>query len=44
MREGRAIVQGMIDCDLPIVTAINGAAVSNKGRNNRVLMSFQYGF
>ncbi|ABE43569.1 enoyl-CoA hydratase/isomerase family protein [Polaromonas sp. JS666] len=27
MREGRAIVQGMIDCDVPIVTAINGAAV-----------------
>lgn len=27
MREGRAIVQGMIDCDLPIVSAINGAAV-----------------
>lgn len=27
MREGRGIVQGMIDCDLPIVSAINGAAV-----------------
>jgi enoyl-CoA hydratase len=27
MREGRAIVQGIIDCDLPIVSAINGAAV-----------------
>jgi enoyl-CoA hydratase len=27
MREGRAIVQGMLDCDLPIVSAINGAAV-----------------
>jgi enoyl-CoA hydratase len=27
MREGRAIVQGMMDCDLPIVSAINGAAV-----------------
>lgn len=27
MREARAIVQGMIDCDLPIVSAINGAAV-----------------
>jgi enoyl-CoA hydratase len=27
MREGRAIVQGMIDCDIPIVSAINGAAV-----------------
>jgi enoyl-CoA hydratase len=27
MREGRAIVQGMIDCELPIVSAINGAAV-----------------
>jgi enoyl-CoA hydratase len=27
MREGRALVQGMIDCDLPIVSAINGAAV-----------------
>ena len=27
MREGRDIVQGMIDCDLPIVSAINGAAV-----------------
>ncbi len=27
MQEGRAIVQGMIDCDLPIVSAINGAAV-----------------
>ena len=27
MREGRAIVQGMIDCDLPIVSAISGAAV-----------------
>ncbi|MFM1906648.1 MAG: hypothetical protein RLZZ591_325 [Pseudomonadota bacterium] len=27
MREGRAIVQGMIDCDVPIVSAINGAAV-----------------
>lgn len=27
MREGRGIVQGMIECDLPIVSAINGAAV-----------------
>ena len=27
MREGRAIVQGMLDSDLPIVSAINGAAV-----------------
>lgn len=27
MKEGRALVQGMIDCDLPIVSAINGAAV-----------------
>ena len=27
MREGREIVQGMLDCDLPIVSAINGAAV-----------------
>jgi enoyl-CoA hydratase len=27
MRAGRGIVQGMIDCDLPIVSAINGAAV-----------------
>ena len=27
MREARAIVQGMVDCDLPIVSAINGAAV-----------------
>jgi enoyl-CoA hydratase len=27
MREGREIVQGMIDCDLPIVSAIHGAAV-----------------
>ncbi|MBS0454584.1 MAG: enoyl-CoA hydratase/isomerase family protein [Proteobacteria bacterium] len=27
MQEGRAIVQGMMDCDLPIVSAINGAAV-----------------
>jgi len=27
MREARGIVQGMIDCDLPIVSAINGAAV-----------------
>lgn len=27
MKEGRAIVQGMMDCDLPIVSAINGAAV-----------------
>ncbi len=27
MREGRAIVQGMIDCDLPIISAVNGAAV-----------------
>ncbi len=27
MREGRAILQGMIDCDLPIVSALNGAAV-----------------
>ncbi len=28
MREGRALVQSMIDCDLPIVSAINGAAVA----------------
>ncbi len=27
MHEARALVQGMIDCDLPIVSAINGAAV-----------------
>lgn len=27
MREARGLVQGMIDCDLPIVSAINGAAV-----------------
>ena len=27
MREGRDIVQGMIDCDRPIVSAITGAAV-----------------
>jgi enoyl-CoA hydratase len=27
MEEARAIVQGMIDCDRPIVSAINGAAV-----------------
>ena len=27
MQEARDIVQGMIDCDLPIVSAINGAAV-----------------
>ena len=27
MREAREIVQGMIDCDKPIVSAINGAAV-----------------
>ena len=27
MREGREIVRGMIDCDIPIVSAINGAAV-----------------
>jgi enoyl-CoA hydratase len=27
MREARQIVQGMIDCDLPIVSAIHGAAV-----------------
>lgn len=27
MREARDIVQGMIDCDLPVVSAINGAAV-----------------
>lgn len=27
MREARAIVRGMIDCDKPIVSAINGAAV-----------------
>ena len=27
MREARDIVQGMMDCDLPIVSAINGAAV-----------------
>lgn len=27
MQEARAIVQGMMDCDLPIVSAINGAAV-----------------
>jgi enoyl-CoA hydratase len=27
MREARQIVQGMVDCDLPIVSAIHGAAV-----------------
>ncbi|MDX3907238.1 MAG: enoyl-CoA hydratase/isomerase family protein [Pigmentiphaga sp.] len=27
MQEARDIVQGMIDCDLPVVSAINGAAV-----------------
>jgi enoyl-CoA hydratase len=27
MREAREIVQGMVDCDKPIVSAINGAAV-----------------
>ena len=27
MREARAIVQGMLDCDKPIVSTINGAAV-----------------
>jgi enoyl-CoA hydratase len=27
MREARDLVQGMIDCDVPIVAAINGAAV-----------------
>jgi enoyl-CoA hydratase len=27
MREARDLVQGMIDCELPIVSAINGAAV-----------------
>lgn len=27
MQEARALVKGMIDCDLPIVSAINGAAV-----------------
>lgn len=27
MREGRELVQGMLDCDVPIVSAINGAAV-----------------
>lgn len=27
MHEARGIVQGMMDCDLPIVSAINGAAV-----------------
>jgi enoyl-CoA hydratase len=27
LREARALVQGMIDCDKPIVSAINGAAV-----------------
>ena len=27
LREARALVQGMIDCDTPIVSAINGAAV-----------------
>lgn len=27
MREARALVQGMMDCDKPIVSAINGAAV-----------------
>lgn len=27
MREARDLVQGMIDCDIPIVSAINGAAV-----------------
>lgn len=49
MREARDIVQGMIDCDLPIVSAINGAAVgagaavalladvSIAGRNARII-------
>jgi enoyl-CoA hydratase len=27
LREAREIVQGMIDCDVPIISAINGAAV-----------------
>ncbi len=27
LREARALVQGMVDCELPIVSAINGAAV-----------------
>ncbi|CAN7613871.1 enoyl-CoA hydratase/isomerase [Acidovorax sp. NO-1] len=27
MREGRQLVQSMLDCDLPIVSAVNGAAV-----------------
>lgn len=27
LKEGRDLVQGMIDCDVPIVSAINGAAV-----------------
>ena len=27
LREARALVQGMVDCDTPIVSAINGAAV-----------------
>ncbi|MDR8398401.1 enoyl-CoA hydratase/isomerase family protein [Paraburkholderia sp. USG1] len=27
MKEARAIVQGMLDCDRPVVSAINGAAV-----------------
>ena len=27
LQEARALVQGMIDCDIPIVSAINGAAV-----------------
>ena len=27
LREARALVQGMMDCELPIVSAINGAAV-----------------
>jgi enoyl-CoA hydratase len=29
MREGRDLVQGMIDCDIPIVSAINGAALGS---------------
>lgn len=49
MREGREIVQGMIDCDRPIVSAIHGAAVgagaalalladvSIAGRNARII-------
>lgn len=31
-REERDIVQGMMDCDLPIVSAINGAAVGAGAR------------